>query len=127
MWDYPPGQSGNSAGRPVGSRNKRDAEIWARLEARGDLDPADLLSSIVTNKDDPKELRAQAANMLLPYKYSKRAALPPARFVVDAVWQGKVKRNFVCLVGGSLSEDGRLYVGGCSLILNVKRYRHLCR
>jgi hypothetical protein len=34
---YPSGHSGNPNGRPPGSRNKRDAEIWARLEARGDL------------------------------------------------------------------------------------------
>jgi Family of unknown function (DUF5681) len=80
---YPPGQSGNPAGRPTGSRNKRDAEIWARLEARGDLDPADLLSSIVTNTQDPKELRAQAANMLLPYKYSKRGSIAPLRYIEE--------------------------------------------
>ena len=35
----------------------------SRLEARGDLDSAELLSSIVTDKTESKELRAQAANM----------------------------------------------------------------
>jgi hypothetical protein len=75
----------NPAGRPVGSRNKRTEEIWNRLEARGDKDPADLLSSIVTNEQDPKELRDQPANMLMPYKYSKRGTLPPARFVDDPI------------------------------------------
>src|SRR5215467_13823060 len=42
-----------SPGRRPGSRNKRTAEIFHRLESRGDLDPADLLSSIVTNNQEP--------------------------------------------------------------------------
>jgi hypothetical protein len=42
--------------------NKRTAEIFNRLENRGDLDPADLLSSIVTSNQEPKELRIQAAS-----------------------------------------------------------------
>src|SRR5262245_18048941 len=60
-----------SPGRRLGSRNKRTAEIFHRLESRGDLDPADLLSSIVTNNQEPQELRIQAAGLLMPYKHSK--------------------------------------------------------
>src|SRR5262249_7397902 len=65
-----------SPGRRLGSRNKRTAEIFNRLESRGDLDPADLLSSIVTNNQEPKELRIQAAGLLMPYKYSKCGTAP---------------------------------------------------
>src|SRR6516225_8961874 len=65
-----------SPGRRHGSRNKRTAEIFSRLESRGDLDPADLLSSIVTNNEEPKELRIQAAGLLMPYKYSKCGTAP---------------------------------------------------
>src|SRR5262245_33130208 len=65
-----------SPGRRHGSRNKRTAEIFNRLENRGDLDPADLLSSIVTNNQEPKELRIQAAGLLMPYKYSKCGTAP---------------------------------------------------
>ena len=65
-----------SPGRRLGSRNKRTAEIFNRLENRGDLDPADLLSSIVTNNQEPKELRIQAAGLLMPYKYSKCGTAP---------------------------------------------------
>jgi hypothetical protein len=60
---YPEGQT---FGRPRGSRNRRTKEIFDRLEERGDLDPADLLSPIVTNTEEPKELRIQAAGMLMP-------------------------------------------------------------
>src|SRR5215831_932659 len=70
-----------SPGRKLGSRNKRTEEIFNRLEDRGDKDPADLLSEIVTNENETKELRVQAANFLMPYKYGKRGSLPPARFV----------------------------------------------
>jgi hypothetical protein len=65
-----------SPGRRHGSRNKRTAEIFNHLENRGDLDPADLLSSIVTNNQEPKELRIQAAGLLMPYKYSKCGTAP---------------------------------------------------
>ena len=58
-----------SPGRRLGSRNKRTAEIFNRLETRGDIDPADLLSSIVTNPQEQQELRIQAAGLLMPYKY----------------------------------------------------------
>src|SRR5262245_41261514 len=70
-----------SPGRQLGSRNKRNEEIFLRLEQRGDKDPADLLSEIVTNEQESKELRVQAANFLMPYKYGKHGSLPPARYV----------------------------------------------
>ena len=70
-----------SPGRRHGSRNKRTAEIFNRLENRGDLDPADLLSSIVTNNEEPKELRIQAAGLLMPYKYSKCGTAPVLVYV----------------------------------------------
>jgi hypothetical protein len=80
-------QTGNnySGGRPPGAVNKRSEELRRRLQARGDKDPADFLSAVVTNEQEPKELRVQAANMLLPYLYSKRGATaePPARIFIE--------------------------------------------
>ena len=74
-----------SPGRRPGSRNKRTAEIFNRLESRGDLDPAELLSSIVTNNEEPKELRIQAAGLLMPYKYSKCGTSPVLRFIESPI------------------------------------------
>src|SRR5262245_50906604 len=74
-----------SPGRRLGSRNKRTAEIFNRLENRGDLDPADLLSSIVTNNQEPKELRIQAAGLLMPYKYGKHGSIPPPRYIDEPI------------------------------------------
>jgi len=74
-----------SPGRRPGSRNKRTAEIFHRLENRGDLDPADLLSSIVTNPQEAQELRIQAAGLLMPYKYGKHGSIPPPRYIDDPV------------------------------------------
>src|SRR6516162_9912996 len=76
---------GHHIGRPVGSRNKRTEEIFARLEKRGDLDPADFLSSIVTNTKESSELRVQAANMLMPYRYGKCGTIPVARFLPESI------------------------------------------
>ena len=39
------------------------------------------LSSLVTNKETPPELRAQAANYLLPYKYSKCGTRVVPRYI----------------------------------------------
>jgi hypothetical protein len=74
-----------SPGRRHGSRNKRTAEIFNRLESRGDLDPADLLSSIVTNPQEAQELRIQAAGLLMPYKYGKHGSIPPPRFIDEPI------------------------------------------
>jgi hypothetical protein len=76
-------QPGNTEGkgRPPGIPNRRSRELEQRLKDRGDTDPADFLSSIVTNQTEPTELRIAASNYLLPYLYSKRGAMPPSRYV----------------------------------------------
>jgi hypothetical protein len=68
-----------------GHRNRRTKEIWSKFEARGDLDPADVLSEMVSDKTLAKELRARAANYLLPYKYGKRGVIPVARFIPEQI------------------------------------------
>jgi hypothetical protein len=78
---WQPGEVTNPDGRPRGSRNRRNSELWYRLEQRGDKDPADFLSELVTNTDEPKELRIQAATALLPYKYAKATAPAPVVFI----------------------------------------------
>src|SRR5262249_28334820 len=74
-----------SPGRRHGSRNKRTAEIFHRLENRGDIDPADLLPSIVTNPQEQQELRIQAAGLLMPYRYGKHGSIPPLRYIDEPV------------------------------------------
>ena len=81
---YQPGSSGNPNGRPPGSRNKRTTEIWEILEQRGDKDPLDFLSDLVTNGKD-EGLRVAAANYILPFKHSKRGPTPAPRYVEDAI------------------------------------------
>jgi hypothetical protein len=77
------GHVANPNGRPKGARNKRSIEIFDKLQARGDLDPAEHLSSIVSDLKASPELRAQAANFLLPYKYSKCGSTPPLRYIEE--------------------------------------------
>jgi hypothetical protein len=78
------GQSGNPNGRPVGSRNKRTQEILDLIQGRGDKDPLDALSEIITSNKDPA-IVAQASNILAPYLHSKRSTTPAPRFVPEPV------------------------------------------
>ena len=81
-----PRQTNNPHGRPVGSRNKRSEALWAELEADpNNIDPAVYLNSIVSNKEKPDELRAQAATALLPYKYSKCGSVAAPRFIPEPI------------------------------------------
>ena len=79
---YQPGVSGNPNGRPKGARNKRTQEIFDIIEARGDKDPIDVLSDIITNTTN-EELKVQACNILASYKHSKRSTAPTPRFIEE--------------------------------------------
>jgi hypothetical protein len=46
--------------------------LWDRLAAAGHTDPAEYLASVVDDQKADANLRAAAANYLMPYKYSKR-------------------------------------------------------
>jgi hypothetical protein len=82
LWS--PGQSGNPNGRPKGSRNRRTQEILDLIQERGDKDPLDALSDIITNNKDPS-IVAQASNILAPYLHSKRSTTPAPRFFPEPV------------------------------------------
>ena len=81
-------------GRPAGSRNKRTKELLAKLEARGDLDPADFLSALITDEKEPKELRVQASNVLLPYIHPKWQSTPVPRYLEDDI---NIPKEFTCV------------------------------
>jgi hypothetical protein len=76
--NWVPGKSGNPTGRQPGTRNKRTEAIWTKLEDRGDLDPIEYLSSLVTNEKTPPEQRIAAATALAPYRHSKCGLTPQA-------------------------------------------------
>ncbi len=78
-----PHNNNNPVGRPKGSPNKKNLELFAALEARGDRDPIELLSSFASDTSKSDDFRAQCANYILPYKYAKRQAAPHPRFVDD--------------------------------------------
>jgi hypothetical protein len=79
-----PGQTNNPAGRPPGRVNRRTQELLDLIHERGDTDPLDALSKIVTANQDPS-IVAQAANILAPYVHSKRGTLPAPRFVDEPI------------------------------------------
>ena len=76
--------NGNASGRPKGAVNRRTQEILDLIKERGDTDPLDALSHIVTNNKDPS-IVAQAANILAPYVHSKRGTIPSPRFLPDSI------------------------------------------
>jgi hypothetical protein len=79
---FEPGQSGNPNGRKPGARNKRTQAILDIIEARGDKDPIDVLSDLITHTTN-EELKVQACNILAPYKHSKRSTSPTPRFIEE--------------------------------------------
>jgi len=80
-------QPGNEfgRGRPLGAPNKRTNELRIRLQNRGYIDPAEFCSSIVSNPNEPTELRLAASNYLLPYLYAKRGAVPTPRYIDEPI------------------------------------------
>ena len=60
-------------------------DVWKALEARGDKDPLDFLSALITNDLTEPGLRVAAANYILPFKHSKRGPTPAPRYVEDAI------------------------------------------
>jgi hypothetical protein len=55
------------------------------LQSRGDKDPLDFLSEVITSTNHySDELKVQAANYLTPYLHSKRSVAAPAPRYVDS-------------------------------------------
>jgi hypothetical protein len=78
---------GNAKGRTPGSRNKRTQEILDLIKERGDRDPLDFLSEVVSSKNFDfysAELKVSAANYLTPYLHSKRSVAAPAPRYIDS-------------------------------------------
>jgi hypothetical protein len=69
-------------GRPPGSRNRRTQQLLDLLQSRGDKDPLDFLSEVITTENQyPAELKVSASNILAPYLHSKRGTAPALRYV----------------------------------------------
>jgi hypothetical protein len=64
-------------GRPIGARNRVSGELRERLKSKGDKDPAEYLSEVVSDEKQPQELRIAASNVLMPYLYNKLAPIAP--------------------------------------------------
>jgi hypothetical protein len=75
--------NGNANSRTKGSRNKRTQEILDLIQGRGDKDPLDALSEIITTNQDAA-IVAQASNILAPYLHSKRSVAAPAPRYIDS-------------------------------------------
>ena len=81
---FQPGQVSNPNGRKPGSRNRRTQEILDLIQGRGDKDPLDALSEIISTSDNPDH-RISASNILAPYLHSKCATKPTPRFVPEQI------------------------------------------
>jgi hypothetical protein len=72
-------------GRPPGARNKRTAELWDLLEKRGDRDPIEFLSQIVSDNTIPLDTRREAARDIAPYRHSKCQPVPTPRYIDEPI------------------------------------------
>jgi hypothetical protein len=106
---FKPGQSGNPRARLPGSRNRKKTALVLRiLKGRGDTDPLDLLSAIVTCAEAPLELRVQAVGMRAPYQHSRCTA----RYIgkkIDLPVVETVEQATACIAQiGALAAAGKL-------------------
>ena len=62
------------AGRRKGSRNKRTAELQARIRATG-LDPLAFMIAVTRNPKAPLELRFEAAKQAAPFCHPRLSAV----------------------------------------------------
>ena len=81
---FQPGQVSNPKGRIPGSRNRRTQQILDLIQGRGDKDPLDALSEIITTSKDPNII-ATASNILAPYLHSKKSTTAAPRFVPELI------------------------------------------
>jgi hypothetical protein len=79
---FPKGTGGNPAGKPKGAKDRTPRNIWDLLRKRGDKDPLDLLSQVVSSELVDMPLRIQAAATLASYRHGRR---PSFRYVESAV------------------------------------------
>jgi hypothetical protein len=70
-------RSGTATGRKPGAQNRISGELRERLKNKGDKDPAEFLSEVVSNPQELKELRIAASDVLMPYLYNKLAPIAP--------------------------------------------------
>jgi hypothetical protein len=102
-------------GRPPGSRNKRDLELFARIKARGDREGVDILSEIANDKNEPTPLRIQAAIGVAAYQTSKPGLIPappPKIFVEQPVALPHPRANTVEQTVRNVQHISRLFRRG---------------
>jgi hypothetical protein len=104
--------SGNPNGRPPGRRNKNDATLREQLKARGDIDSAEFLSSVVTDASNEKPLRVHAAGLLLPYQHAKVMAVPALVLVPEPVELPHPRPISVQQAIDNIAHIGALYRAG---------------
>ena len=100
--------------RPLGSRNRRTKEIYDRLRERGDKDPVDFLSEVVTNADNKHndDLRVQASALLAPYLHSKCGATPPSRFIEHPLKLPHLKPATIDEVNNNIAYLNQVFAAG---------------
>lgn len=60
------------AGRPKGSKNKRTLELQAEIAESG-LTPLEFMTEVYRNKNNPMDMRLDAAKAAAPYVHAKLA------------------------------------------------------
>jgi hypothetical protein len=81
--NWVPGHKTTTGHRPMGSRNRRTKELEELLTKRGDRDPLEFQSQIVSDNTIDLEIRLAASIALAPYRHGKMGAVPPLRYIEE--------------------------------------------
>ena len=113
--------------RPLGSRNRRTKELEELLTKRGDRDPLEFQSQIVSDNTIDLEIRLQASIALAPYRHGKMGAVPPLRYIEHPFELPIPNPTTLEEVGTNTSHINQAYAAGtldadaCALLLTGQR------
>jgi hypothetical protein len=84
------------------------------LRSRGDKDPVDFLSEVVTNANNERDsgLRVQASALLAPYLHSNMGAMPPNRFIEQPLEFAHPNSTTVDQVNANIAHINGVFAAG---------------
>jgi hypothetical protein len=110
--NWVPGHKTTNGHRPLGSRNRRTKELEDLLTKRGDRDPLEFQSQIVSDNTIELEIRLAASIALAPYRHGKMGAVPPLRYIEEPIVLPHPNPTMVDEVNANIAHINQAFAAG---------------